>query len=78
VITHILFNSVSRDSDTMVSFLLVESMMNGSTKLSREDVQKAYRTVHASIKQNHKGKKEKKLLYSQEMVLYHQEEDTQR
>jgi hypothetical protein len=37
----------------MVKFLKLEITMNGSTKMSLEDVKKAYRTVHASIRQNH-------------------------
>jgi hypothetical protein len=41
--------------------------MNGSTKMSLEDVKKAYRTVHASIKQNH-TKDRRNAPYLQEMV----------
>jgi hypothetical protein len=37
----------------MVTFPKLEITMIGSTKMSLEDVKKAYRTVHASIKNNH-------------------------
>jgi hypothetical protein len=37
----------------MVTFLKLEITMNGITNMSLEDVKKAYRTVHTSIKQNH-------------------------
>jgi hypothetical protein len=53
MITQILYNKKSRHYDKMVTFLILEITMNGTTKLSLEDVKMAYRTVHASLKQNH-------------------------
>jgi hypothetical protein len=52
MITQILYNTNSRHYKTMVTLLKLEITMNGSTKLSIEDVNKAYRTVHLSTKQN--------------------------
>jgi hypothetical protein len=53
MITQILYNKNSEHYDTMNTFLKLEITMNGSTKMSFEYVKKAFRTVHASIKQNH-------------------------
>jgi hypothetical protein len=53
MITQILYNTNSKHYDTMVTFLKLEITMNGSTNVSLEDMKKAYRSVHASIKQNH-------------------------
>jgi hypothetical protein len=50
MITQILYNINLEHYDTLVTFLKLEITMNGSTKMSLEDVKKAYRTVHASIK----------------------------
>jgi hypothetical protein len=66
MITQILYNTNIRHYDTMVTFLRFECTINGSTKLSLEDVKKAYRTVHESIKQNPREKK--KLICLQELV----------
>jgi ArsR family metal-binding transcriptional regulator len=52
-ITQILYNKNLRHYDTMVTILKLEITVNVSKKLSLEEVKKAYRTVHASIKQNH-------------------------
>jgi hypothetical protein len=52
MITQILYNTNTRHYDAMVEFLKLEITMNVSTTLSLEDVKKAYRTIHASIKQN--------------------------
>jgi hypothetical protein len=53
MMTLILYKIISRHYSTMVTFLKLEITMNGSTKLNLEDVKKAYRTVHLSVKQNH-------------------------
>jgi hypothetical protein len=37
----------------MVTLLNLEITTNGSTKLSLEELKNAYRTIHASNKQNH-------------------------
>jgi hypothetical protein len=57
MIKQILYNTNSRHYDTMVTFLKLEIKMNGSAKLSLEDVKKAHMTVHSSITHNHKRDK---------------------